>query len=71
MANFTIKDIHVLTKRKNNQNRYYLYVSLGKGKVLWVTKEKSLSPLEEKRAFVSSWDRTQEIIECIVRGEIK
>ncbi len=65
------KNVHILVKRKNGKNRYYPYIVTPAHGILWVTKEKTLSPVEEHRAFVGSWDRVEKIIEMIDKGEIR
>lgn len=62
------KQIHVQAKAKD---KLFPYVALDKGEVLWVTKEKTLSTNKDDRAFVSSWEKCEEIIEMIERGEIR
>ncbi len=65
------KDIHILVKTKNGKNKYYPYIVAPAHGVLWVTKEKTLSPVEEHRACVTSWENISKIIKLIESGEIK
>ena len=65
------KDIHILVKQKSGKNRYYVYVVAPAHGCLWVTKDKTLSSVEEHRAFVSSWENLEKIMEMLSRGEIK
>ena len=65
------KDIHILVKRIHNKNRYYPYIISPAHGVLWVTVEKVFSPVEEHRAYTSTYERLEQIIEMIESGEIR
>ena len=59
------RDVHILCHAKN---KLFIYVYKGK-EMYWVTKNKSLSADIKDRAFVSSWDRVEKIIDMLGRHD--